>query len=73
MAGVVIGAIVGMGAAEAASAVVADAVLGTVIESGITAAATDVLGASIATANFIGGAAGLVAGGVANLLSLIHI
>lgn len=67
MAGVVIGAIVGMGAAEAASAVVADAVLGTVIESGITAAATDVLGASIATANFIGGAAGLVAGGVANL------
>lgn len=67
MAGVVIGAIVGMGAAEAASAVVADAMLGTVIESGITAAATDVLGASIATANFIGGAAGLVAGGVANL------
>jgi len=67
MAGVVIGAIVGMGVAEAASAVVADAVLGTVIESGITAAATDVLGASIATANFIGGAAGLVAGGVANL------
>jgi hypothetical protein len=48
-------------------AVVADAVLGMVIESGITAAAADVLGASLATASFIGGATGLVAGGVANL------
>jgi hypothetical protein len=47
--------------------VVADAVLGMVIESGITAVAADVLGASLATASFIGGATGLVAGGVANL------
>jgi hypothetical protein len=52
---------------EAVGAVVADAVLGMVIESGITAAAADVLGASLATASFIGGATGLVAGGVANL------
>ncbi len=67
MAGIVIGAIVGSVVSEAVGAVVADAVLGTVIESGITAAAADVLGASLATASFIGGATGLVAGGVANL------
>ena len=67
MAGIVIGAIVGSVVSEAVGAVVADAVLGVVIESGITAGAADVLGASIATANFIGGAAGLVAGGVASL------
>jgi hypothetical protein len=67
MAGIVIGAIVGSVVSEAVGAVVADAVLGMVIESGITAAAADVLGASIATASFIGGATGLVAGGVANL------
>jgi len=67
MAGIVIGAIVGSVVSEAVGAVVADAVLGMVIESGITAAAADVLGASLATASFIGGAAGLVAGGVANL------
>ncbi len=67
MAGIVIGAIVGSVVSEAVGAVVADAVLGMVIESGITAAAADVLGASLATASFIGGATGLVAGGVANL------
>ena len=67
MAGIVIGAIVGSVVSDAVGVVVADAVLGTVIESGITAAAADVLGASLATASFIGGAAGLVAGGVANL------
>jgi hypothetical protein len=67
MAGIVIGAIVGSVVSEAVGAVVADAVLGIVIESGITAAAADVLGASLATASFIGGATGLVAGGVANL------
>jgi hypothetical protein len=67
MAGIVIGAIVGSVVSEAAGAVVADAVLGMVIDSGITAAAADVLGASLATASFIGGATGLVAGGVANL------
>ena len=67
MAGIVIGAIVGSVMSEAVGAVVADAVLGMVIESGITAAAADVLGASLATASFIGGATGLVAGGVANL------
>ena len=67
MAGIVIGAIVGSVVSDAIGVVVADAVLGTVIESGITAAAADVLGASLATASFIGGAAGLVAGGVANL------
>jgi len=67
MAGIVIGAIVGSVVSEAVGAVVADAVLGIVIDSGITAAAADVLGASLATASFIGGATGLVAGGVANL------
>ena len=67
MAGIVIGAIVGSVVSEAVGAVVADAVLGMVIESGITAAAADVLGASLATASFIGGATGLVAGGVASL------
>ena len=67
MAGIVIGAIVGSVVSEAVGAVVADAVLGMVIESGITAAAADVLGASLATASFIGGATGLVAGGVVNL------
>ena len=67
MAGIVIGAIVGSVVSDAVGVVVADAVLGTVIESGITAAAADVLGASLATASFIGGATGLVAGGVANL------
>jgi hypothetical protein len=67
MAGIVIGAIVGSVVSEAVGIVVADAVLGMVIESGITAAAADVLGASLATASFIGGATGLVAGGVANL------
>ena len=67
MAGIVIGAIVGSVVSDAVGVVVADAVLGTVIESGITAAAADVLGASLATASFIGGAAGLVTGGVANL------
>jgi hypothetical protein len=67
MAGVVIGAIVGSVVSEAVGIVVADAVLGMVIESGITAVAADVLGASLATASFIGGATGLVAGGVANL------
>ena len=67
MAGIVIGAIVGSVVSEAVGAVVADAVLGMVIESSITAAAADVLGASLATASFIGGATGLVAGGVANL------
>ena len=67
MAGIIIGAIVGSAVSEVVGVAVADAVLGTVIESGITAAASDVLGASIATANFIGGATGLVAGGVANL------
>jgi len=67
MAGIIIGAIVGSAVSEVVGVAVADAVLGTVIESGITAAAADVLGASIATANFIGGATGLVAGGVANL------
>ena len=67
MAGIVIGAIVGSVVSEAVGAVVADAVLGMVIESGITAVAADVLGASLATASFIGGATGLVAGGVANL------
>lgn len=67
MAGIVIGAIVGSVVSEAVGAVVADAVLGMVIESGITAAAADVLGASLATASFIGGATGLVTGGVANL------
>jgi hypothetical protein len=67
MAGIVIGAIVGSVVSEAVGAVVADAVLGIVIESGITAAAADVLGASLATASFIGGATGLVAVGVANL------
>ena len=67
MAGIVIGAIVGSVVSDAVGAVVTDAVLGTVIESGITAGAADVLGASLATASFIGGAVGLVAGGVANL------
>ena len=67
MAGIVIGAIVGSVVSEAVGIVVADAVLGMVIESGITAVAADVLGASLATASFIGGATGLVAGGVANL------
>lgn len=67
MAGVVIGAIVGSVVSDFVGEVVADAVLSTVIDSGITAGAADVIGASIATANFIGGAAGLVAGGVANL------
>ena len=55
MAGIVIGAIVGSVVSEAVGAVVAEAVLGMVIESGITAAAADVLGASLATASFIGG------------------
>ena len=67
MAGVVIGTIVGSLVSEAVGVVVADAVLGMVIESGITAVAADVLGASLATSSFIGGAVGLVAGGVANL------
>lgn len=67
MAGIIIGAIVGSAVSDVVGAAVADAVLGTVIESGITAGAADVLGASIATANFIGGAAGLVAGGLASV------
>ena len=50
MAGIVIGAIVGSVVSEAVGIVVADAVLGMVIESGITAVAADVLGASLATA-----------------------
>jgi hypothetical protein len=67
MAGVVIGAIVGSAISDVVGAAVSDAVLGMVIDSGITAGAADVLGASIATANFIGGAAGLVAGGLASV------
>ena len=67
MAGVVIGAIVGSAISDVVGAAVADAALGVVIDSGITAGAADVLGASIATANFIGGAAGLVAGGLASV------
>lgn len=67
MAGVVIGTIVGSVVSDFVGEFVADAVLSAVIDSGITAGAADVIGASIATANFIGGAAGLVAGGVASL------
>ena len=67
MAGVIIGAIVGSAISDVVGAAVADAALGVVIDSGITAGAADVLGASIATANFIGGAAGLVAGGLASV------
>lgn len=67
MAGVVVGAVVGSMVSEAVGVVVADAALAWVIESGITAAAADVLGASIATASFIGGATGLVAGGLASM------
>ena len=61
MAGVVIGAIIGSAASEVVGAAVADAVTWSLVDAGVA------MGSEIAVGSFIGGAAGLVAGGLANM------